>query len=230
MELDTDQAAAGSGSPPKVRLTVTKIINMALAALLIAGCAGKVRYPKYYALQIAPPLQPALNSARLPAAVAVRRFETPAYLRQGRIVYREAPEAVDFYEYHRWAAEPGPTVTAGVIDSIRSARLFSFVKPYDGQDKAEYLMTGRLERLDEIDYDGAVRVETKLSAELMDVQTGRTIWTGSATATSNVDASNMNSVVAAMSRALQRNIDQLVSEMEKELPSPDTASRVGAIN
>src|SRR6266568_4938739 len=82
MELDTDQAAAGSGSPPKVRLTVTKIINMALAALLIAGCAGKVRYPKYYALQIAPPLQPALNSARLPAAVAVRRFETPAYLRQ----------------------------------------------------------------------------------------------------------------------------------------------------
>ncbi len=145
-------------------------------------------------------------------------------------MYREAPEAVDFYEYHRWAAEPGPTVTAGVIDSIRSARLFSFVKPYDGQDKAEYLMTGRLERLDEIDYGGAVQVETKLSAELMDVQTGRTIWTGSATATSNVDASNMNSVVAAMTRALQRNIDQLVSEMEKELPSPDTASRFGAIN
>src|SRR5438128_7096321 len=127
MELDTDQAAAGSGSPAKVRLTVTKIINMALAALLIAGCAGKVRYPKYYTLDIAPPLQPAPDAARLTAAVAVRRFETPAYLRQGRIVYREAPEAVDFYEYHRWAADPGPTVTTGMIASIRSAGLFSFV-------------------------------------------------------------------------------------------------------
>jgi len=69
-------------------------------------------------------------------------------------------------------------------------------------------------------------VETKLSAELMDVQTGRTIWTGSATATSNVDASNMNSVVAAMSRALQMNIDQLVAEMEERLPGAATASQV----
>src|SRR5262249_4799871 len=97
-------------------------------------------------------LKLAPKGAPMAGVVSVRRFETPAYLRQGRIVYRETPEAVDFYEYHRWAAEPGPTVTAGVIDSIRSANLFSFVKPYDGQDKPEYLMTGRLERLDEIDY------------------------------------------------------------------------------
>ncbi|HYR79713.1 MAG TPA: ABC-type transport auxiliary lipoprotein family protein, partial [Candidatus Dormibacteraeota bacterium] len=113
-----------------------------IAVLLIAGCAGKVRYPKFYTLEIPAVLKPAANSARVAGAVSVRRFETPAYLRQGRIVYREAPEAVDFYEYHRWAAEPGPTVTAGVIDSIRSAGLFSFVKSYDGQDKPEYLMTG----------------------------------------------------------------------------------------
>src|SRR6266699_3767459 len=106
-----------------------------IAALLITGCGGRVRYPKYYTLDIVPALKPASDNARLPVAVAVRRFETPAYLRQGRIVYREAPETVDFYEYHRWAAEPGPTVTAGMIDSMRSAGLFSFVKPYDGQDK-----------------------------------------------------------------------------------------------
>src|SRR2546422_2970065 len=92
------------------------------------------------------------DSARMPIALAVRRFETPAYLRQGRIVYRETPEAVDFYEYHCWAAETGPTVTTALIDSIRSARLFSFVKPYDGEDKPDYLLTGRLERLDEVDY------------------------------------------------------------------------------
>src|SRR3989442_15917384 len=104
--------------------------------------------------------------------------------------------------------------------------MFSFFKPNDGQEKTEYLITSRLKQSHEIDYDGAVRVETKLSAELMDVQTGRTIWTGSATATSNVDASNMNSVVAAMSRALQMNIDQLVAEMEERLPGAATASQV----
>jgi len=177
-------------------------------------------------LEIPPSLKPALNSARVPLAVAVRRFETPAYLRQGRIVYREAPEVLDFYEYHRWAAELGPTVTTAVIDSIRSARLFSFVKPYDGQDKPDYLMTGRLERLDEIDYGGIVRVETKLSAELVDLRTGSTVWTGDATTTSNVETSNVNSVVAAMNRALQQNIDRLVSEMEVQLPGAAAASEV----
>ena len=202
-------------------------LSACIAALMIAGCGGEVRYPRYYTLAIPPSLKPALDSARYPVAVSVRRFETPAYLRQGRIVYRESPEAVDFYEYHRWAAEPGPTVTTGVIDSIRSAHLFSMVKPYGGEDRPEYLMTGRIERLDEIDYEGAIRVETKLSAELVDVQAGKLIWTGSATASSNVETSNMNSVVAAMSRALQTTIDGLVADMEKELPGTDVASQVG---
>jgi len=206
-------------------MKMTKIA-VCVAALLIAGCAGNVRYPKYYTLEIPPPVKPALNSARAPLAVAVRRFETSAYLRQGRIVYREAPEVVDFYEYHRWAAELGPTITAAVIDSIRCARLFSFVKPYDGEDKPDYLVTGRVERLDEIDYGGTVRVETKLSAELVDLRTGMTIWAGDATTTSNVETSNISSVVAAMSRALQMNIDRLVTEMEVQLPGSDVSSRV----
>jgi uncharacterized lipoprotein YmbA len=182
-----------------------------------------VRYPKYYTLDIVPAVKPALDGARVEGTVAVRRFETPAYLRQGRIVYREAPATVDFYEYHRWASEPGPTVTTGMMDSIRSARLFSFVKSYNGEDKPDYLLTGRLERLDEIDYGGTVRVETKLSAELVDARTGTTVWSGDATATSDVETRNMSAVVAAMNRALQMNIDGLVEEMGKQLPSPEAA-------
>jgi uncharacterized lipoprotein YmbA len=204
---------------------MTKITRMlpclvaVIAVILIAGCAKSVRYPTYYTLQLAPTSRTAASAAGLPVTVVVRRFDTPAYLRQGRIVYREAPETVDFYEYHRWAAEPGPTVTAGVIDAMRSARLFSFVKPYDGQDKPEYLMTGRIERLDEIDYDSNVRVETKLSAELVNVKTGTTVWAGDATASSTVETTRVNAVVAAMNKALQINIDRLVGAMEQEVRS-----------
>ena len=209
------------------KLTQLLLTSMVCAAaFLSASCGGRVRYPKYYTLEIPTSLKLAPDNARTPIALAVRRFETPAYLRQGRIVYRETPEAVDFYEYHRWAAEPGPTVTTALIDSIRSARLFSFVKPYDGEDKPDYLLTGRLERLDEVDYGGAVRVEAKLSAELVDVRTGMTVWAGDAVATSNVESSSVNSIVAAMSRALQMNIDRLVSDMAKQLPDSDAAARV----
>ena len=199
--------------------------SASLAALMISGCAGKVLYPKYYTLEMVPASRASGNNP-LPFAVAVRKFETPAYLRQGRIVYREAPESVDFYEYHRWAAEPGPTVASAMIDSIRSAHLFSFVKPYDAQDKPDYLLNGRLERLDEVDYEGKVRVETRLSAELVDLRTGTTVWTGNAAGGSDVDKSNVNSVVAAMSHALQTNIDRLVVDMEQQLHNSDIASRV----
>jgi uncharacterized lipoprotein YmbA len=197
-----------------------------IVALLMTGCmGGKVQYPNYYTLEIAPATKPVVNDALLPVAVAVRRFETPGYLRQGRIVYREAPGKVGFYDYHRWAADPGATVTAAMIASLRSAHLFSFVKPHDGQDQPEYLLTGRLERLDEIDYGGAVRVEAKLSAELVDLRTGATVWTSEAAETSKVEVRNIDSVVAAMSRVVQANIDQLIAGMKEQLSESEAASR-----
>jgi uncharacterized lipoprotein YmbA len=153
----------------------------------------------------------------MPATLAVRRFETPAYLRQGRIVYREAPGEVGFYEYHRWAADPGATVTSGVIDALRLSRLFSSVEHYDGHNKPDYLLTGRLERLDEIDYGGGVRVEAKLTAQITNLRTGATLWSGSAAETLGVDTRTVSAVVSKMSDAVQASIDSLVASMEQQL-------------
>jgi ABC-type uncharacterized transport system auxiliary subunit len=193
------------------------------AVLLLSGCTGKVRYPNYYTLATAPTKQPAAN-AHPSGTVAVRRFEAPAYLRQGRIVYRQTPEEVGFYDYHRWAADPGAVVTAGLIDSLRSSNLFVFVEPYDGHDSHDYLVSGRLERLDEVDYNGGVQVEVKLSAQLVNARTGASVWAGAVTQTSSVPTRNVNSVVVAMSSAAQAGIDQLVADMEKHLPTTSMAA------
>lgn len=190
-----------------------------VATLLMAGCGGKILYPSYYALEIPAAPRPTLADTRLPVTVAVRRFDTPSYLRQGRIVYRDAPEEIGFYEYHRWAADPAVTVTTAVIDSLRSSRLFSFVKLYEGQDRPDYLMSGRLERLEELDYGGGVRVEAKLSAEVVNLRTGATVWTGDADETLRVDTRDVNSVVVEMSHAVQKSIDRLVASLDQQLPA-----------
>lgn len=198
-------------------------VSACAVTLLMAGCGGKILYPKYYALEIPPTPRPALsteatNDARQKTVtVAVRQFETPPYLRRGRIVYRPAPEEIGFYEYHRWADDPGATVTSAVIDSLRSSRLFSFVTPYDGHNRQDYLLSGQLERLEEIDYGGGVRVEAKLSAELVNMRTGVTMWTGDASETLRVDTRNVNSVVVEMSHAVQRSIDRLVDSIDQQL-------------
>jgi len=187
--------------------------------LLMAGCGGKILYSHYYALDIPAVPAPAVSPARLPATLAVSRFETPPYLRQGKIVYRQGPTEIGFYDYHRWAADPADSVTAAIIDSLRSSRLFSFVKPYDGQSRQDYLMSGRLERLEEIDSSSGVRVEAKLSAELVDLRTNATVWTDEADEALGVETRDVNSVVMEMSHAVQKSIDRLVASLNQHLPA-----------
>ena len=194
-------------------------------ALLMSGCVGKVRYPNYYTLAMAPTKQPVSNHPHQSGTVAVRPFNTPAYLRQGRIVYRKTPEQIGFYDYHRWASDPGVVVTTGVIDSLRSANLFSVVGPYAGQEHPDYLLSGRLERLDEVDYKSGVQVEVKLSAQLVNMRTGAPVWAGAVTRSSEVGSRDMSSVVLAMGQTMQGSIDELMANMTKQLP--DTAAAAG---
>ena len=192
--------------------------------LLISGC-GKVKYPSYYTLSIAPELKSDVSSTPRPVTVAVRQFETPVYLRQGRIVYSQTPGEIGFYEYHRWAVDPGAAVTTAMVDALRSGRLFSTVARYDGHDRSDFLMTGRLDKLDEIDYGGEVRVEAKLSAELINLRTGSIVWTGDAAQTSRVEGRDVNSVVAEMSHALQESMDQLLTGMEQQVSRTEISAR-----
>ena len=208
-----------------MRFNALEIAAVSILLLPVCGCAGKVQYPNYYSLSIppAPPLETA--SAWQAGTLAVRRFETPAYLRQGRIVYRETPDQVGFYEYHRWAADPGAAISTAVVDSLRANRWFSLVGPYDSEQRPDYLLTGRVERLDEIDYGGRVRVEARLSAELTNMRTGAIVWSGSANQTSNVDTRNINSVVNEMNTAVQGSIQRLLAGMQEQLSSTRSAMR-----
>ena len=193
--------------------------------LLAAGCAGSFRSPRYYSLSIAPELKTDSNSNPRPVTIGVRQFETPLYLRQGRIVYREHPEQVGFYAYHRWASDPGTQVTTAVVDSLRSSHSVSFVEPYESHRRADYLLSGRLERLDELDYGGEVTVEAKVSAELINSRTGAVVWAGDASKTAKVEGKDVNSVVTDMSHALSDSVNQLLSEMVQKLPGAEVSSR-----
>jgi ABC-type uncharacterized transport system auxiliary subunit len=198
-------------------------LTICALTLLLSGCGA--RYPNYYTLSIAPTLVPKVDSTPRQVTVAVRTFETPAYLRQGRIVYSKAPGDIGFYEYHRWAVDPGAAVTTAVVESLRSENLFSSVAPYDGQERPDYLLTGRLEKLDEIDYQGGVKAEVKLSAELTNLRTGAIVWTGDEAETSKVDGRDVDSVVAEMNRALQGSIDRLLASLTQQVAATNISLR-----
>src|SRR6201993_419965 len=116
-------------------------VCFALAALVTSmGCGGAVKYPNYYALHVPPPPDPPQQEG-VRTSLAIREFRSPAYLRQGPIVYKTSAEQIGFYEYHRWAVDPREFVTSAVADRLRVSGNFAEVKTYDGRPGIDYILS-----------------------------------------------------------------------------------------
>jgi len=192
----------------RIKHSALLITTFAISTTFLA-CVGKVRYPTYYALHL--PSAPALPAAAQGhASLAIREFRSPDYLRQGPLVYRASAEQIGFYDYHRWAADPREFVTSAITDRLRAGGTFADVKVYDGRSSADYILTGRLEKLEEVDYEGGVKVEVALSAQMTDVRTGAQVWANAVTEVGRVDQRNVPAVVSEMSNAMDRAMDKLL--------------------
>ena len=201
------------------------MIVVALSAIVaLAGCAGKVGRANYYTLNLpAPPDPPAAENAN--SRVAIREFRAPAYLRQGAIVYKPSPEQIGFYAYHRWAIDPCEFVTQSIIARLDATGTFSHVKHYDGQPDADYVISGRLEKLEEIDYEGGVKVEVAVSARMIKLDTGTIVWSKAVSEVGEVSQHEVPTVVSEMSHTLERAIEKLLTPVPGSLT---TASKAAA--
>ena len=188
------------------------LVMVALCSILLTGCISKIKYPSYYTLNLPSVADPTAKESVLPS-IAVHEFRAPAYLRQGPIVYRTSPEQIGFYEYHRWAVDPRQSITNAVTEHLRASGSFATVKVYDGHADVDYILSGRLEKLEEVDYQGGVRVEVELSAQVTDLHGGKTVWTNSATEVAKVDGRNIAAIVAEMSSVTDRSIEKLLKPL-----------------
>jgi ABC-type uncharacterized transport system auxiliary subunit len=191
---------------------------LALTALVVlTGCGGPVKYPNYYTLHLPPPPDPPV-AENVHATLAVREFRSPVYLRQGAIVYKTSPEQIGFYSYHRWAVDPREFVTNSVAEHLRAGGNFSQVRLFDGRSDVDYVLSGRLDELEEIDYEGGIKVQVTISAQMVSVPTGATVWTNSISEAGTVSQHDVPAVVSAMNGAMGRAIEKLLN------PGPTSSS------
>jgi len=191
-----------------------KKLSTALALMLVllpalAGC-GRVRYPKYYTLNVPPAPDPIAEEPPR-TSIAVREFQSPGYLRQGPIVYRSTPDEIGFYEYHRWAADPRTFVTSAVVDHLRASGRYSAVSMYNGRPDNDYIFSGKLDKLEEVDYEAVVKVEVSISAQITRASTGATVWSNVVSEIGTVSERNVPGVVSQMNRTVDLAINKLLS-------------------
>jgi ABC-type uncharacterized transport system auxiliary subunit len=207
-----------------MRRNVMRIVFCLAALVILSGCAGKVKYPSYYTLNLpAPPDPPASENAR--AALAIRQFRAPAYLRQGAIVYKTSPEQIGFYAYHRWAMDPRDFVTSSIVERLRASGAFARVQSYDGSRDVDYVLSGRLENLEELDYQGSVRVQVAISAEITSISTGAVVWSNAVSEIGEVDKREVPAVVSEMNRTMERAIEKLVTPVSASVAAGLAAAK-----
>jgi ABC-type uncharacterized transport system auxiliary subunit len=180
------------------------------AMMILVGCGGAVKYPNYYTLHLQAPADPPAQQG-VHVTLAVREFRSPTYLRQGAIVYKISPEQIGFYNYHRWAVDPRDFVTNAVAENLRASGHFAQVKLYDGRSDVDYVLSGSLEKLEEIDYDGGIKVEVQISAQMTNPATGATVWTNEVSEVGTVGQRDVPAVVAEMNATMGRAIEKLLT-------------------
>ena len=198
-------------------------IGLTIALASLVGCGSKTRYPTYYVLNVPTPVPTNAHSKPMFGPVAVREFRAPAFLREGPIVYRQSPEQIDFYTYHRWVEDPRRVVTATFARKIQASGVFQSVDLFDGHQSATYLLTGTLDHLEEVDRGGAVSVEVSISARLLNLRTAEVLWQETKSKTTNIEQRSMHDIVTQMSDDVGDLVEGLVSSMQERVSAESLA-------
>jgi ABC-type uncharacterized transport system auxiliary subunit len=196
-----------------------------MGALVLAGC-GSVRYPTSHVLNFPPPTPRTAPSNGALGPVAIGEFRCPEYLCEGRIAYRPSPEEVAFYEYHRWAMDPRQAIAQYLEDGLRAQSLFQSVTVHERGSETAYVLSGNIERFEEVDQGRDVHAVCTISAQLLDTRTRSVVWSQTESKAVPVEKRDIAGVVGSLSAAARTVADRLLKSMTDELPA--TMARTGS--
>jgi len=197
------------------RKRTVRAVAVFVGALIIGAC-GSARYPAYYTLHFEPStLAPAARRGM--GTLSIKDLRCPDYLCEGRIVYRPTPDEVGFYQYHRWAVSPRAMVAPYLAERVRTRSLFTSVSEDESRIAADFVLSGTLERLEEVDEDRRVAAVCTISAQVLDTRTSVVVWRRTATERVAVEQRDVVGVVKGLETAVRASVDRLVTDMELEL-------------
>ena len=182
-----------------IRTSLIGVYSAAATVLLLASACTPHRV-QYYQLSV--PVN-RVAPAETGPILLVGRITTPQALQDGRIHYREGPNEVGTYEYHRWTDPPGIIVKDALIHVLRASGKYKSVQDAaSSTTEGDYTVRGKLQEFSELDGNG-ITTRVSLDLELRDVKTGRMVWNQAFTHDDPVQAKKVADVVASIDRNLQ---------------------------
>jgi len=183
------------------------------AAWIFVACSGMPRV-HYYTLEI-PHVSPA-KSPEVSFHLTVQRFHADHVLRDDRILYRERPNELGFYEYHRWTGPPADLVTSYFIHRLKDSGAYARVSSYKDEPRPDFILQGRIHRFEEMDRGKEVFASVALELELSDASTRQPVWRGEEECIRPVAGKDVSELVTGIYGCLDETATKLLDRMQKQ--------------
>ena len=170
-------------------------------AIVVAACGGSTPQVRYYQLAGAPAAAAKPSGDKV---LVVEALSSDGAYDDERIVYRNSPYRLDYYNYHRWVATPGVLVGGYLEQALgRTGDFKAVVREQTAE--ASLVLGGRIVAIEEIDQDPKHWVgRISLELTLTDPKTGEIVWAQPFEETEPLTVQNPEGLARAISTALDR--------------------------
>jgi len=186
-----------------------------LGIILICSC-GSIPEMHYYMLDRAP-ASLLHHDAKYPIRLGIENFKTDPLYDNERIVYRESPYEVKFYDYHRWVTPTSKMVTEQVIELFSSSKLFREVAPFPLTSNVDYLTQGTIVAFEEWDENDNWYGNVKIFFQLLKASDNSLVWQGLIGKKTLVTTKQPLALVRALDQSLKSCIAEALAEIDRSL-------------
>ncbi len=181
---------------------------LALLLSITAVSCGSVPKTSYYTLRV--PAPPESKDPRTSLVLGIERFGAPEALRDDRIVFYESPTQINFYQYHRWSADPATLLTDLAARRLDQAGIFAAVRRLPSRDAVDYVLRGSILNFEEVDDESGVHARVGVQMSLVRSRDRKTLWSQTRQAESAAQGKGVPGVVEALNAASVRVLDDLL--------------------
>lgn len=192
--------------------------NLVLAVVLFvvpAACA-QPETPTDYFYRLRASMPEALPGApRLPGTVEVE-LSADGLVDGRNVIHSEAskPNELKEYHYHFWAEPPKIMVRDQLIAYLRAANIASKVVTHEMRAGPQYIITGKIKRLEKVDGDKP-KAMVELELALMEAATGKLLLLDAYGIGVDADSNTVAAAVAAIDKALSQIFAKFVADIAK---------------
>ena len=192
------------------------IFMLIMLTFLVSGCSlfsSKAPKKHYYQIYYKPKKT---LGRKISGILRVKPFEVNKIYRRHNIVYRKSLNEMFYYNTKFWASKPADMITDVIANHVTETQLFSDII-LDLTKRPDYVLTGRILALDEIDSGEKWFARVSLILELKDYKTDRTIVSHSFEKRKEVKIRDVVYVVRAMGEIIEEESEVFFNQIYETL-------------